>query len=52
MNKAKRIKRINAAKKLYNLLRCKNCNQIGSHFAPPSFGEEGFYICNKQEVIK
>jgi hypothetical protein len=25
--------------------RCLNCGQMGSHFAPPSFGEEGFFVC-------
>jgi hypothetical protein len=24
---------------------CPNCKRPGSHFAPPSFGEKGFYIC-------
>jgi len=45
MNKEKRLKRANAARKLYNTLRCPKCNEIASHYAPPSFGEEGFYIC-------
>ena len=26
---------------------CPNCGKTGSHFAPPSFGEEGFYTCSK-----
>lgn len=25
--------------------RCINCGELGSHFAPPSFGEAGFFIC-------
>jgi len=24
---------------------CRNCGEKGTHFAPPSFGEEGFFIC-------
>ena len=47
MNKAKRIKRANAARKLYDNLRCLNCKLIGSHFVPASLGEPGFYTCNK-----
>lgn len=49
-NKNKRTKRINAARKLYDKLRCKNCGEIGSHFVPPSLGEEGFYICGAGNV--
>jgi hypothetical protein len=25
---------------------CPNCGRPGSHFVPPMFGEEGFYICH------
>ena len=28
--------------------RCPNCGEYGSHFAPPSLGEEGFFICKKK----
>lgn len=28
-------------------LPCPNCHQPGRHFAPPSFGEEGFYTCTE-----
>jgi hypothetical protein len=24
---------------------CGNCGKAGPHFAPPSLGEDGFYIC-------
>lgn len=24
---------------------CPKCKKPGAHFAPPSFGESGFYIC-------
>ena len=29
---------------------CTNCGKPGSHYAPPSLGEPGFYICDKREV--
>lgn len=25
---------------------CINCGRPGPHFAPPSFGEPGFFVCN------
>lgn len=25
---------------------CPNCGRHGSHFAPPCFGEEGFFMCD------
>lgn len=28
---------------------CLNCGKEGSHFAPPSMGETGFYTCKKQD---
>jgi hypothetical protein len=28
---------------------CPNCKEPGAHFVPPSFGDPGFYICNKKE---
>ena len=24
---------------------CPNCGKQGPHFVPPSFGEDGFFIC-------
>ena len=24
---------------------CPNCGEPGAHFAPPSFGDEGFWTC-------
>ena len=24
---------------------CMNCGEEGSHFVPPSLGEEGFFMC-------
>jgi len=44
-NKAKRLKRLKVARGLYNRLRCPKCGELASHYVPPSFGEEGFYIC-------
>lgn len=29
---------------------CPCCGQPGSHFAPPSLGEPGFYICDRKTV--
>lgn len=26
---------------------CSHCGQAGAHFVPPSFGEEGFYYCER-----
>ena len=26
---------------------CPNCGEKGPHFAPPSLGETGFFICTK-----
>lgn len=26
---------------------CPNCGKSGPHFIPPSLGEEGFYLCDK-----
>jgi len=27
--------------------RCPNCGEYGAHFAPPSCGEPGFFICEE-----
>lgn len=27
---------------------CNHCGEPGPHFAPPSFGEPGFYICERR----
>lgn len=32
--------------------RCPNCGEYGSHFAPPSLGESGFFICKKKSDDK
>lgn len=31
--------------------KCMNCEEIvtSGHFVPPSFGEEGFFICKTKE---
>jgi hypothetical protein len=35
-------------KEQYDALRkCPNCGKEGPHFVPPSFGDEGFYFCDK-----
>ena len=31
---------------------CRNCGDKGSHFAPPSMGEEGFFVCASNEGEK
>jgi len=28
--------------------KCINCGEVGSHFVPPSLGEEGFFLCEKK----
>jgi len=28
---------------------CSNCGEQGPHFVPPSFGDPGFFICEKKE---
>jgi len=28
--------------------KCINCNNEGPHFVPPSFGDEGFFMCNSE----
>jgi len=30
---------------------CPNCNKPGRHFAPPSLGEPGFYICDEKTNV-
>lgn len=32
--------------------RCLNCGEYGSHFAPPSLGEPGFFICKEKSDDK
>ena len=31
---------------------CANCDEDGSHFVPPSFGEGGFFICETSKSDK
>lgn len=38
------------AKVLYECKRC-GCRTFHGHFVPPSFGEEGFYICQPRVVV-
>ena len=28
---------------------CPNCGEKGAHFAPPCFGDEGFFICEEKK---
>jgi len=30
-------------------MNCPNCGKPGSHFVPPSLGDEGFFICETQK---
>lgn len=30
--------------------RCPNCGEYGPHFVPPSFGDKGFFICEKKDL--
>ena len=34
--------------KPFDANRCPNCGEYGPHFVPPSFGEPGFFICEKK----
>ena len=29
---------------------CPNCGTGGPHFVPPSFSDDGFYICTKYDI--
>ena len=29
---------------------CPNCGEKGAHFAPPSLGDEGFFICKPRKA--
>jgi hypothetical protein len=29
--------------------KCINCGEKGPHFVPPSFGDQGLFICEKKE---
>jgi len=31
---------------------CSNCGKPGAHFVPPSFGDEGFFSCDKRQVAQ
>jgi len=32
--------------------KCINCGEKGAHFVGPSFGDKGFFICNKKRSKK
>jgi len=48
MNKAKRLKHIkqNPVKQTESI--CRNCGKVGLLYIPPSFGEDGVYICREK----
>ena len=29
---------------------CKNCGGLGPHFVPPSVGERGYFICDRNDL--
>ena len=46
---AKRHRWVRAANAKNGLVpRCWNCGEAGPHFVPPSFGDPGFYICERK----
>lgn len=55
MNRKQREKNRAIAWKLYLALPpkklCPNCGKLDhfGHFVPPSFGEEGFYACEREK---
>ena len=44
----KKIKRVEVLAGIRRQMQplCPNCGEPGAHFAPPSLGEEGFYLCD------
>lgn len=54
-NKQQRMQNANNYRRLMNEVgpqrQCPNCkvwHRSEGHFVPPSFGEEGFYVCSAQ----
>lgn len=45
MNRKQREANRANAKRIAPLPICPNCKRPGKHYAPPSFGERGFYAC-------
>jgi len=50
MNKKKRLRHIQKNPHAYIPITniCRNCNEVGLHFVPPSFNEEGFFTCQSK----
>ena len=44
------LKKMPVAKLPPVLRGCLNCGGQGPHFVPPSFGDPGFYICERIDV--
>jgi hypothetical protein len=51
---AKRQERWDIARENRPTFRCKNCGEItrDGHFAPPSLGEEGFWLCKEIKQLR
>lgn len=45
MENMKKLKKKKKKQPLHPKIICPNCGEIGPHFVPPSFGDEGFFIC-------
>jgi hypothetical protein len=41
-------KKYNKQSRFQVLSICSNCGEPGPHFAPPSFGDPGFYLCERK----
>ena len=37
---------------IYKKCKCPNCGEDGPHFVGPSFGDPGFFLCDKPEKIE
>ncbi len=54
---AERARKILEAKIMNNIKKerkciCPFCKKEGPHYVPPSFGEEGYFICDPSKVIQ
>lgn len=47
MKISNRKKNIRKALGLRESPTCPNCGKEGPHFVPPSFGEDGYFVCDK-----
>ena len=48
--KRSKKKKLRVDKASLSPCKCPNCGEVGPHYAPPSFGEKGFFLCEKKEA--